>query len=206
MEFVFDFLKLAVVFAAVGFGAVGLVSFVSGALKNFMGEAVQFVDENDFPSGFYQFSRRSFVRDGEYIRGLAYVKRDNSGTFVRGYEPKVAMAMQGIPPSASAREFRGFVLKVEDGIILTVSRRNGNTASLNYLNRVTSFQNNFWVGYVARTVRESASSERATRLVYEHLGDDVTRIMATARTAGFCQFEELVPFHQRLLQPDDPFR
>ena len=38
MEFVFDFLKLAVVFAAVGFGAVGLVSFVSGALKNFMGE------------------------------------------------------------------------------------------------------------------------------------------------------------------------
>lgn len=175
-------------------------------LKGFMGPVVQHVSEEDLPSGFYQFSRRSFVKETEFIRGLAYVKREGENTFVRGYEPRIAMAMQGIPPSAKAREYRGFLLKVEDGLTLTAARRNGITASLNFLNRVTSFENNFWVGYVARTVRENSSSERVTRLVYEHLGKNRTRIMQAARTAGFCAFEDLIPFQQRLLQPNDPFR
>lgn len=180
---------------------------MSGAfLRDFMGSTIQYVPQEDFPDGFYHFSRRSFVQDSQYVRGLAYVKRDAGHTFVRGYEPKVAMAMQGIPPAPTAREYRGFVLKVEDGITLTVTRRGGLTASFNYLNRVTSFQNNFWVGYVARTVRENSSSNRMTRLVYEHLGQDFARVMTVARTAGFCSFDELIPFHQRLLQPDDPFR
>lgn len=178
----------------------------SSFLKDFMGPAVQHVAEEDFPSGFYQFSRRSFVHEGKFARGLAYILREGNSTFIRGYEPKVAMAMQGIPASAPAREYRGYVLKVEDGVTLMVSRRNGLTASMNYLNRVTSFENNFWVGYVARTVRESSSAKRTTRLVYEFLNGDVHRVMRTARTAGFCDFEDLIPFHQRLLQPDDPFR
>lgn len=175
-------------------------------LRNFLGPAATDVPEQDFPSGFYQFSRRSFVRDGEFVRGLAFVKRFKSSTYVRGYEPKLAMAMQGIPPAAPAREFRGYVMRVEDGITLTVSRRNGMTASFNHLNRVNSFDNNYWVGYVARTVRENSASSRMTRLVYEHLGDDWSRVMEIARLSGFCGFEDLVPFHQRLLQPDDPFR
>ena len=175
-------------------------------LKNFMGAPVQHVPEEDFPSGFYQFTRRSFVRETDFVRGLVFIKRDKSGTFVRGYEPKIAMAMQGIPPAATAREYRGFVLKVEDGITLTVSRRNGLTASFNYLNRVNSFENNFWVGYVARTVRESSSSTRMTRLMYEHLGADHARIRAAARGAGFCEFDDLGAFHQRLLQTRDAFR
>lgn len=178
----------------------------SSYLRDFMGTHVQKVPEEDFPSGFYQFSRRSFVSDKEFVRGLVYVVRDKENTFLRGYEPKVAMAMQGIPPSPKAREYRAFVLKVEDGITLTAARRNGITASFNYLNRVTSFENNYWVGYVARTVRESSSSGRMTRLVYEHVGRDRSRIMEIARTAGFCAFEDLIPFHQRLLQPDDPFK
>lgn len=178
----------------------------SGFLKNFMGQSVQVVPQADFPNGFYQFTRRSFVKDSEYIRGLAFVKREGDNTFVRGYEPKTAMAMQGIPPAPKAREYRGFVMKVEDGITLTAARRNGVTASLNYLNRVNSFENNFWVGFVARTVRENSSSTRVTRLVYEHLGDNWSRIMEVARAAGFCKFDDLIPFHQRLLQPQDPFR
>ena len=178
----------------------------SAYLRDFMGDTVQNVPEDEFPNGFYRFSRRSFVKDGDFIRGLAYVKRDGSNTFIRGYEPKAAMAMQGIPPSPQAREYRGFVLRVEDGLTLMASRRNGITASFNYLNRVTSFENNFWVGFVARTVRENASSHRMTRLVYEHLGNKTGRILETARNAGFCSFDDLIPFHQRLLQPDDPFR
>lgn len=180
---------------------------VSGRfLREFMGERAQFVSEDVFPSGFYQFSRRSFVREGEFVRGLVYVHREGSHTFARGYEPKLAMAMQGIPASPSAREYRGFVMRVEDGVSILVSRRGGLTASMNFLHRVTSFENNFWVGYVARTVRENSSSTRMTRMVYEHLPGDFTHAMKAARCAGFCKFEDLVPFHQRLLQPQDPFR
>lgn len=175
-------------------------------LDGFMGPIVQSISEEEFPNGFYKFSRRSFVRDSEFVTGLVYVKRFGISTFVRGYEPKVAMAMQGIPPAPQAREYRGYLMRVEDGIALLAARRNGLTGSFNYLNRVNSFQNNFWVGYVARTVRENSSSVRMTRLVYEHLGHDISRALETARTAGFCPFDELVPFHQRLLQPDDPFR
>ena len=175
-------------------------------LSEFMGDTVQKVPEADFPSGFYHFSRRSFVKDSDFVRGLVYVKRIDNDTFIRGYEPKVAMAMQGIPPAASAREYRGYVQRIDDGVALIASRRNGLTASINFLNRVTSFQNNFWVGYVARTVRENSSSTRMARLVYEHLGDDFARVMELRRASGFCVFEDLIPFHQRLLQRDDPFQ
>lgn len=177
-----------------------------GYLEDFFSDTVQHVSEDDFPSGFYQFSRRSFVKDTEFARGLVYVKRVNDIAVVRGYEPKVALAMQGIPPAPVAREYRGYVQKVEDGVTLMASRRNGLTASINFLNRVSSFQNNFWVGYVARTVRENPSSTRITRLVYEHLGHDLHKALAAARSAGFCEFEDLIPFHQRLLDPNAPFR
>jgi len=185
--------------------AVGSVSSRS-YLSEFMGDTVQNVPEADFPSGFYHFSRRSFVKDGDFVRGLVYVKRIGTDTFIRGYEPKVAMAMQGIPPAPAAREYRGYVQRIEDGVALIASRRNGLTASINFLNRVTSFQNNFWVGYVARTVRENSSSTRMARLVYEYLGDDFARVMELRRASGFCVFEDLIPFHQRLLQRDDPFQ
>lgn len=175
-------------------------------LSGFMDSAVQTVPEEEFPSGFYQFSRRSFVKGNDFVRGLVLVKREGPNTFVRGFEPKVAMAMQGIPPAPSAREYRGFVLRVEDGLTILASRRNGITASLNFINRVTSFQNNFWVGYVARTVRENPTSSRMTRLVYEYLGEDTGRILKVARNSGFCEFDDLIPFHQRLLQPDVPIR
>lgn len=178
----------------------------NGYLSEFMGEAVQHVPESEFPSGFYTFSRRSFVKEDEFARGLVLVKRIDGATVVRGYEPKVALAMQGIPPAPIAREYRGYVQKVEEGVTLVASRRNGLTGSINFLHRVSSFQNNYWVGYVARTVRENASSTRITRLVYEYLDHDMARVMKSARRAGFCALEDLAPFHQRLLQPGDTFR
>ena len=175
-------------------------------LRDFMGDAVRSVSEADFPSGFYRFSRRSFVRDGEFVCGLVEVSREDGGTFLRGFEPKTAMALQGIPPDPRAREYRGYVLKVEDGVAITVTRRGGVTASFNYLNRINSFQNNYWVGYVARTVRESPTGLRMTRLVYEYLPGGFSSALKVARTAGFVKGADLVPYHLRLLQPDDPFR
>lgn len=175
-------------------------------LHDFMGPTIQPVSEESLPSGFYQFARRSFVRSDQFVRGLVLIKRDGTNTFLRGFEPKVAMAMQGIPADARAREYRGFIMQIEDGFAATVARRNGMTASFNYLSRVTSFQNNFWVGYVARTVRENSASMRMTRLVYEHIGQNAEQVLSCARKAGFCQLDDLMPFHQRLLQPEDPFR
>lgn len=175
-------------------------------LANFMGKVVRDVPEEVFPTGFYLFSRRSFVDATRYVRGVVYVNRVADGTYVRGYEPRDAMAMQGIPTDIKAREFRGFVMRLDDGVCATVCRRNGLTASFNFLNRVTSFQNNFWVGYVARTVPENAASDRVTRMVYEHLGRGTASALEGARTAGFCHLEDLLPFHQRLLQPKSPIR
>jgi len=80
------------------------------------------------------------------------------------------------------REFRGYVTQQEDGIAMVISRRHAMTCSFNYLSRVAATNNNFWVGYVTRTVRESISGLRAVRMVYEHLGRDFGTILAAACT------------------------
>ena len=178
----------------------------SAYLRGFMGPAVLALSEDHFPSGFYRFTRRSFVRESQFVSGLVLISRDGPNTYLRGFEAKAAMLVQGLPADARAREFRGFLMKIEDGVSATVCRVHGMTASFNYLSRVASFGNNFWVGYVARTVQENNRSHRMTRLVYEHLGTGAAKALPVARAAGLCSFEDLPPFHQRLLQPDDRFR
>lgn len=175
-------------------------------LSEFFGPGVNDLPEDAFPSGFYRFSRRSFVNETQFIVGLVYVYRLEGQTYVRGYEAKDAMAQQGLPTDARTREFRGFVTRQEDGVALVISRRKAMTCSFNYLSRVASFENNFWVGYVTRTVRESVTGTRAARMVYEHLGSDSHSIFQAARTSGFVSEEDLMPFHRRLLQTQDAFR
>ncbi len=137
--------------------------------------------------------------------GLVLVFRAEDSTFIRGLEARAAMAAQGLPLTRTAREFRGLVLRQEEGVGALISRKGAMTASFNFLNRVSSFENNYWVGYVTRTVRETADSERAVRMVYEHLGHDFALAKSAAKAAGYCDFEDLLPFHQRLLQADRPF-
>jgi transcriptional regulator with XRE-family HTH domain len=175
-------------------------------LADYLGHGVANLPESVFPSGFYRFSRRSFVNDSQFIVGLVYVFREDSTVFVRGFEAKEAMRQQGLPADARTREFRGFATRQEDGVALMISRHNSMTCSFNYLAQVASFENNFWVGYVTRTVRESATGTRAARMVYEHLGGDHASVWRAARTQGFKSAEELMPFHRRLLQIDEEFR
>ncbi len=170
------------------------------------GTAASIVAEATLPSGFYRFSRRSFTDQARFIQGLVLVFREGTNTFVRGYEARAAMAEQGMPQDAATREFRGFAMTQEDGVALLIARRGSNTGSFNFLSRVTAFQNNFWDGYVARTSRENISCQRVTRMVYEHLGVDRARVMQAARAAGYCRIEDLLPYHRRLLRPDDAFR
>lgn len=178
----------------------------STVLADYIGVGARDISEETFPSGIYRFSRRSFVSEDSYVVGLVNVFRQDKNTYVRGFEAKEAMRQQGLPTDTPTREFRGYVTQQEDGISLIISRRNSMTCSFNYLSKVASMNNNFWVGYVTRTVRESANGVRAVRMVYEHLGDDRRQILNAARGTGFCNEDELIPFHRRLLQPNDPFR
>ncbi|MGJ5618950.1 helix-turn-helix domain-containing protein [Sulfitobacter sp. MF3-043] len=174
-------------------------------LRDFVGSGARDVPEELFPAGFYRFSRRSFVTEDLYIVGLVHVRRDASNTFLRGYETKTAMKLQFLPTHASAREFRGVVMQQEDGLSIFASRKHAMTSSFNYLSRVASFDNNFWVGYVTRTVPESVGGLRATRLVYEYLGTSMADVLPAARSAGFCTSDELLPYHRRLLRPGEVF-
>lgn len=174
-------------------------------LRDYVGDGAQNLSEELFPSGFYRFSRASFMDHGTFVLGLVHIRREGANTYLRGLETKSAMRAQDLPTEAPAREFRGIALQQEDGIALLVSRKNSLTSSFNYLSRVASFHNNFWQGYVTRTIPEVAGDVRICRLAYEHLGSDLKDILPIARSNGFCSAAELPAFHRRLLRPDVPF-
>lgn len=175
-------------------------------LADFFGPTITKLEEDDFPSGFYRFTRRSFVNENNFVLGLVYVFRRDGATYIRGYEAREAMRQQDLPLDPATREFRGYVTREDDGVALLISRRNAMTFSFNYLARVASFENNFWVGYVSRSMREPDTGIRITRMAYEHLGHDRSAVFRTARIAGFLKKDDLPPFHRRLLRPDVPFR
>ncbi|MEL7098318.1 MAG: helix-turn-helix transcriptional regulator [Pseudomonadota bacterium] len=175
-------------------------------LTDFVGRGARDVPETLFPSGFYRFSRRSFMNDSDYVVGLVRVFRSGPGTMIHGFEAKEAMRAQGLGTDRLSREFRGLVMRQEEGIAALIARHGGMTASFNYLSRESSFENNYWTGYVTRTIRESLDSARAARMVYEYLGTKWTCARAAARDAGYKRFGELLPFHQRLLRDGQPFR
>ena len=175
-------------------------------LSDFVGVGVNNLPHEVFPDGIYRFSRRSFVNNTQFLVGLVFVFRKDGHAYIRGYEAKDAMSQQGLTATAAAREFRGYITRQEEGIAMVVSRRNSMTCSFNYLARAASLENNFWVGYVTRTIRESTSGARALRLVYEHLGQDRASVFRAARSSGIVTEDELMPFHRRMLKIGDPFR
>ena len=116
------------------------------------------------------------------------------------------MLQQGLRTDARSREFRGVVLRQEQGVAALVSRHKALTCSFNFLSRVSSYENNFWEGYATRTVRESLNGRRAARMVYEYIQGNLPAIRHTARHGGMVEREELQPFHGKLLNLDVPFR
>ena len=175
-------------------------------LASFLGPA-EALPEQSFPSGFYAFTRRSFIAADRFAMGLVLVWRNADGQcFVRGYEAREAMNQQGLRMSPKMREFRGAVLRIESGVAALISRRKTLTATFNFLHPVPSFENNFWVGYVARTTPEAVDGHRVARMVYEHLGRDLGRALQVARSAGLVEAAGIPGYHQRLLQADMPFR
>lgn len=175
-------------------------------LDDFLGAGCRDIPEEFFPSGFYRFSRRSFVSETHFVVGLVRVFRKGRATYIRGYEAKEAMAQQGLSTAPSAREFRGYVTRQDDGISAIIARRNTMTCSFNYLSRIASIANNYWIGYITRTVPESVDGTRAVRMVFEHLESNRAEIFAAARSAGLVPEADLLAFHRRLLRSDEAFR
>ncbi len=176
------------------------------ALSGFFGRAPVEVPTPLFPDGFYRFVRRSFIDETQFVVGLVYVYRRDGYTLVRGFEPRDALRHQGLSTDPRDREYRGFVMRQEEGIMMIVTHQNSLACSFNFLAQETSFQQNLWVGYVTRTVREKVTGIRATRMVYEHLGRNTGVVLATARQAGLITRDVVAPFYANLLQPDQPFR
>jgi len=175
-------------------------------LSEFLGVGMR-APEPVFPNGFYRFTRKSFLDNSRFVMGLVWVWRNMAGNcFVRGYEAREAMEQQGLSKSAKLREFRGVVMQQEKGIAMIISRRGAMTSSLNFLHPVATFENNFWIGYVARTVPESVGAARAVRMVYEHLGNDIGNALRVARGAGLIEDADVPSFHLRMLQSDESFR
>lgn len=176
------------------------------AVAGYFGEGPITVPVDLFPNGFYRFVRHSFIDEDLFVMGLVHVRRADNYTFLRGFEPREAMRTQGLSTAARDREFRGIVMRQEEGIMLIVSHRNAMSCSFNFLAPETSFQSNLWEGYATRTVREKINGLRATRMVYEHLGKNMSQILATARVAGLVSLDQVPAFHARLLRLNQPFR
>ena len=175
------------------------------AISSHLGRGATELPEEVLPNGLYRLSRRSFVDGDVAVTGLVNVFRADGYTFVRGLEAKEAMRQQGLPVDARTREFRGIFLRQEEGVAALISRRGAITCTFNFLSRVPAFENNFWVGYATRTVAETIAGLRATRMVYEHLGQETDRVLRAARSAGFVAPADLPAFHRRLLRLNDSF-
>ncbi|WP_368484323.1 helix-turn-helix domain-containing protein [Pseudooceanicola sp. HF7] len=171
----------------------------------FLGRNSTEFDPALLPSGFFRFSRLSFVDSTMAVMGLVYVYRKDGFTFVRGYEAREAMRQQGMALDGASREFRGIFLAQEQGVAALIARRGAATCSFNFLSPVAAFDNNFWEGYVTRTIREAISGPRASRMVYELLPRNSRAILEAARSTGLVGLDQLPPFHRRLLRLNHPF-
>ncbi len=174
-------------------------------LLDYFGPQETDISSDIFPTCFFRFSRHSFVEKKRFVQGLIFVYQRDFQMLLRRMEAKEAIAGQGLGTNTKTREFRGFIIAQEGGLAMLAFRRGSTSCSFSYLSPTPSFENNFWVGYSTRTFPEHVNSTRVTRLVFEHLGQKRSEIMATARQAGFCDLDELWPYHRRLLRPNEAF-
>lgn len=175
-------------------------------LHGFFGTTPTAVPADVFPDGFYRFVRPSFIDDDMFVMGLVHIRRDRGYTLLRGFEPRAALRSQGLSMAPQDREFRGLVMRQEEGVMAIVTHRQSMSCSFNFLTPETSFQSNLWEGYATRTVREKVTGRRATRMVYEHLGSDPAEAFPAARQSGFVPRDLVPPFHAKLLRLNENFR
>jgi hypothetical protein len=80
------------------------------------------------------------------------------------------------------------------------------TGSFNFIAPVPSFENNHWQRYAVRTTREFTTTSRASRMVYQYLGQFSDQLLATARKSILFSVDELPSYHKALLLLDRSFK
>ena len=174
-------------------------------LQNFLSVNPNQVHEDDFPSGFYKFSRRSFVEPTKFLVGLVYVKRDHGLTYIRGYEPNLYMKIMGQRTDAEVREWLALVQKSEFGLVFIGTSPTFAT-SMNYLAFEHSRNGKYWVGYAATQARENVYPKRITRMTYEYIGTDFRTVLQARRSTGLVEEDQLDSEHKRFLKTDREFK
>lgn len=174
-------------------------------LDDFVGPKPDTVSEERFPSGFYRFSRRSFLDTDLVMNGLVYVFRRDGFAFIRGYASRSIMRDLALPTNSPIREFRGVLIPQEEGVHFTISHRNNIATVFNYLSRASALQQNVWVGFSARPERDNVIKRRVTRLVYEKINGSFSDVRAVAKSTGYVPLSEIPELHQRHLRLGTPF-
>lgn len=175
-------------------------------MREFLGLQPAEVPQDIFPSGFYRFTRRSFLNHELFAVGLVHVSRKSGYTFLRGYKPRSALRHQGISLSPSEREFRGIIIRQEAGVMAILAHRGSRSCAFTYLAPDRTFKRGLWEGYETRTIPEKATGRRAARMIYEHLGCDLAPAFQTARQAGLATASQLPAYQVSVLRLDDEFR
>jgi len=164
--------------------------FAAEFLKDFFGPSATTIGEDNFPSGFYRYLSQSGAIPGQISTGLIYVKRDAANTFIRGYKGK-AQAETSNQPYGSRPEFRGLVLRQEEGVAALVSLRNSAAEFFVHLTPTSNADDKLWIGKTCQTSRTQDKDHPALKLVCEHLGDNFARAREAATMASRYDYSEL---------------
>ncbi|RKT34041.1 Xre family transcriptional regulator [Roseovarius halotolerans] len=175
-------------------------------IRAFFGRQPAEVPESLFPSGFYRFIRGSFYSEDHYVVGLVHVTRRSGYTFIRGYEPSKVLGNVGIRIPAREREYRGVVLRQDEGVMAITMRRHSMSCSITYLTLERIFPAPLWEGFAARSAREKPTTRRVGRVIYQHLGESPSAIRAAARQAGLKADTDIQAPHLALLRNQEEFR
>jgi len=175
-------------------------------IKAFFGSQPAEVPEALFPSGFYRFIRGSFFSEDHCVVGLVHVTRRSGYTFIRGYDPARTLLNHAIRLPAREREYRGVVLRQDEGVMAITMRRYSMSCSFTYLTLERVLPTPLWEGFAARAAREKPKTRRAGRVIYQHLGKDPSAILRAARETGLAQDDGISAHHHSMLQKIREFR
>lgn len=174
-------------------------------LSDFVGPKADSISEERFPSGFYRFTRQSFLDTDLIMLGLAYVFRRDGFTFLRGYASRSMMRDLALPTNSPLREFRAVVTPQEEGVYFTLSHRHNIASVFNYVSRASALHRDVWVGFAARPERDTVTKRRISRLVYERIGNSFSEVRAAAASTGYVPLSEIPKLHQKYLRVGTPF-
>jgi hypothetical protein len=163
------------------------------------------VERSVLSSALYRFARSSFAESTIFIQGRSLVYRVKQATFIRGLKATKSTPRVARGEYRHAREWRGFLMRQDCGRSGLISGKNSGAQSYMFLTPQLNEQPNFWLGYCTQSTAESVTGSRVTRLTYEYLGQNLSKIMQTALTAGRCTANQLPQQHRKLLLPLQTF-